>query len=81
MTVKVGGCHPKVVAGDCSAMHQQWSMSCQPPHHCHPIVCNRPQKVNVILCLQSTPKIDCHPMFANDPQIDCHPMFAIDAQN
>jgi hypothetical protein len=29
---------------------------------------------NVIICLQTTPKSQCHPMFAmNTQKIDCHP--------
>jgi hypothetical protein len=49
MTEKVGGCHPRVVAGGCSGMHKQRPMPYQPPHQCHPMFANDPQKSMFIL--------------------------------
>jgi hypothetical protein len=60
-----GLCHPKVIAGGCSAMHQQRPMPCKPPHHCHPMFANDSSEGRTARSfggLRMTEKVGvCHP--------------------
>jgi hypothetical protein len=49
MTVKVGCCHPRVLASSCSIIYQQRLMPRQPPQSLSSYVCKRPPNLIVVL--------------------------------